>query len=103
MKRLLLIVFVAAICPATTRATGILLPKDKSLPALAIQYQRVNIDVKDGVATATIEQVFKNSVNRQLEATYVFPLPADASIGEFAMYINGKKQAGELVESGKAR
>jgi len=103
MKCLLLIIFVAAIFPATTRATGILLPKDKSLPALAIQHQRVSIDVKDGVATAKIEQVFKNSVNRQLEATYVFPLPADASIGEFAMYINGKKQAGELVEAGKAR
>jgi len=80
-----------------------LIPKDKSLPPLAIKYQRVDIRVKDSVGTAKIEQVFKNSTNRDLEAIYVFPLPEGATIADFAMYINGKRMSGEVVEKGKAR
>jgi len=80
-----------------------LIPKDKSLPPLAVKHQRVDIQIKDGVATAKIEQVFKNNVNRDLEAVYVFPLPENAAIGDFAMYINGKRMSGELVEKDKAR
>ncbi len=84
-------------------ASGMLIPKDDSIPALAIESQRVDIQIKDGVATARIEQVFKNSVNRDLEAVYVFPLPENASVSDFAMYINGKRASGELVEKDKAR
>ncbi len=83
-------------------ATGLLIPKDQNLPPLAIKYQRVAIDIKDSVATARIEQVFRNSANRDLEAVFVFPLPSDASISDFAMYINGKRMSGELLEKDKA-
>jgi len=84
-------------------ASGMLIPKDESIPPLAIESQRVNIQIKDGVATARIEQVFRNSVNRNLEAIYIFPLPENASISDFAMMINGKRMSGELVEKDKAR
>jgi Ca-activated chloride channel family protein len=84
-------------------ASGMLIPKDESVPPLAIESQRVDIRIKDGTATAKIEQVFRNSVNRNLEAVYVFPLPDNASISDFAMYINGKRTSGELVEKDKAR
>jgi len=84
-------------------AAGMLIPKDESIPPLAIESQRVDIKIKDGTATARIEQVFRNSVNRNLEAVYVFPLPENASISDFAMMINGKRMSGELVEKGKAR
>jgi Ca-activated chloride channel family protein len=83
--------------------SGMLIPKDTSLPPLAIKYQRVDIRIKDGVATARMEQVFKNNENRDLEAIYVFPLPENASISDFAMYMNGKRVSGELVEKDKAR
>jgi len=82
---------------------GVLIPKDESIPPLAIESQRVDIRIKDGVATAKIEQVFRNSVDRNLEAVYVFPLPENASISDFAMMINGRRMSGELVEKGKAR
>ncbi len=84
-------------------AAGMLIPREESIPPLAIESQRVDIRIKDGVATAKIEQVFRNSVNRNLEAVYVFPLPEGASISDFAMMINGKRMSGELVEKGKAR
>jgi Ca-activated chloride channel homolog len=103
MKRVFLTVFAALVFAGNALSSGMLIPKDKSLPPLAVKHQRVDIRVKDGVATAKIEQVFKNSVNRDLEAVYVFPLPQNAAIGDFAMYINGKRMSGELVEKDKAR
>ena len=84
-------------------ASGMLIPKDESIPPMAIKHQRVDIDVKDGMATVKIEQVFRNSVSRDLEAVYVFPLPKDASIVDFAMYMNGKRVSGEIVEKNEAR
>jgi len=87
----------------TVFGAGMLIPKDPSLAPLAIKHQRVSVNITDGVADARIEQVFKNNVARDLEAVYVFPLPPNASIGEFAMYINGKRVRGELLEKGRAR
>lgn len=104
MKRLLSVALaVWGGVQASSFASGMLIPKDDSIPPLAIESQRVDIQIKDGTATARIEQVFRNSVNRNLEAVYVFPLPENASISDFALYINGKRTSGELVEKDKAR
>jgi Ca-activated chloride channel family protein len=84
-------------------ASGMLIPKDESLPALAVKSQRVDIRIKDGVAGTKVEQVFKNSIDRDLEAVFVFPLPPGAAISDFAMWIGGKRVSGELVEKKKAR
>ena len=102
-KTVLLVLLLVVLSQGACFASGMLIPKDTSLAPLAIKYQRVGIEIKDGVATANIEQVFKNNVNRDLEAIYMFPLPENASIKDFSMYINGKKMSGELVEKGKAR
>jgi len=104
MKRYLLgIVGILVLCSSHAFASGMLIPKDETIPPLAIESQRVDIQIKDGTATARIEQIFRNSVNRNLEAVYVFPLPENASISDFAMYINGKRTSGEIVEKEKAR
>ena len=103
MKRLFQTgLFAAAFAASTAHGSGMLIPKDKTLPPLAIQYQRVSIDIKNGVATARIDQAFKNHTNRELEAVYVFPLPENAGISDFGMWIGGKRVSGELVEKGKA-
>jgi Ca-activated chloride channel family protein len=93
----------AGLFAATALGSGVMIPKDTSVPPLAIKNQRVDIQVKNGVANVKVEQTFKNSVDRDLEAVYVFPLPEGASIADFALYINGKRTSGELVEKGKAR
>jgi len=104
MKRLLHLAMVVLFgIQAESFGAGMLIPKDESIPPLAIESQRVDIQIKDGTATARIEQVFRNSVDRNLEAVYVFPLPENASISDFALYINGKRTSGELVEKDKAR
>lgn len=102
MIRLVFWLWSAAVLPGVW-ASGLLIPQEAGLPPLAIKSQRVEIDIQDGVASARIVQVFKNSVNRDLEAVYVFPLPENAAIADFAMTINGKRVGGELVEKEKAR
>ena len=94
---------VLALVTLNAAASGILIPKDESIPAMAIKSQRVDIRIREGVATAKIEQTFKNSVDRDLEAVYVFPLPPGAAISDFGMWIGGKRVSGELVEKQKAR
>lgn len=92
-----------AIITGKTEATGMLVPTDEKIPPLAIKYQHVTTGIKESVAHTKIEQSFTNSTGQQLEATYIFPLPKDASIKEFSLYINGVKTKAELVEAGKGR
>ena len=84
-------------------ATGLLVPKDRDLPPLGIKSHRVEVEIKDGVATTELTQVFLNSTKRQLEATYVFPIPAGAALTDFALYINGKRTGGRVIDADKAR
>jgi Ca-activated chloride channel homolog len=86
----------------TVEARGILIPEDKSLPPLAMVRHRVDIAIQDQAAVTTVEQTFRNHTSRQLEATYVFPLPSGANVNKFTMWVDGKEQAGELLDSKKA-
>src|ERR1700676_5477685 len=87
----------------SVHAHGMLIPEDKSLPPLAMVHHRVNIAIQDQVAVTTVEQAFRNHTDRQLEATYIFPLPKGASVRKFSMWVDGKEVRGELVEADKAR
>ena len=69
--RIVIALTLARLTTTAALGSGILIPKDTSLPPLAIKHQRVDIQIKDGVATTKVEQVFKNSVNRDLEAVFV--------------------------------
>jgi len=82
---------------------GVLVPKDEKVPPLATKYLRVDATIENQMAKTVVEQVFQNSTNRDLEARYIFPLPAGASVRDFAMWMNGKRTSGEIVEKGKAR
>ncbi len=87
----------------SARAHGLLIPDDKSLPPLAMVHHKVAITIEDQVATTKIQQVFRNHTTRQLEATYIFPIPKGASVNRFSMTVDGKDQSGELMPADKAR
>ena len=80
-----------------------MMPKPPGIPPLSVKSHRVKVVITDQVAQTHVEQVFFNHTNRQLEATFVFPLPAGASISEFAMWMNGKRVKGEVLEKQRAR
>lgn len=87
----------------SAHATGLLLPTDRALPPLAIKSHRVRVQVTDQAAVTRIEQVFVNHTDRQLEATFYFPVPLGATVSDFALWINGRKTPGAVLEKGKAR
>jgi Ca-activated chloride channel family protein len=87
----------------SAQGAGILIPSDPSLPPLAIKYLRVDTVIDNQAATTHVVQEFLNTTDRALECTYIFPLPKGAAIREFAMYIDGKRMTGELLEKDKAR
>ncbi|MHC5036116.1 MAG: VIT domain-containing protein [Planctomycetota bacterium] len=63
----------------------------------------VNVAITDGAAVTEIDQVFHNPNNRILEGTYIFPLPSEAAVDRFSMFMNGQEVVGEVMEANKAR
>ncbi|MCX8156429.1 MAG: VIT and VWA domain-containing protein [Verrucomicrobiae bacterium] len=70
---------------------------------LEIASTRADISLKDQVAVVTVEQEFYNPNPRQLEGTFLFPVPRGAQLRKFAMDINGKPMEAELLAADKAR
>jgi Ca-activated chloride channel homolog len=73
------------------------------VPFLTIKYHRVTVTIEDQVATTHVDQVFVNEGRREVEGTYLFPLPEEAAIGEFNMWVDGKKLEGQVLERDEAR
>src|SRR4051812_157058 len=103
MRHLSLALTVLLAWTASARATGLLIPTETKLPPLAMLNHKVEIAIEDQVAITKIEQTFRNHTDRQLEATYIFPVPKGASVRKFSMWVDGKEVPGELVEADKAR
>ncbi|HVE41149.1 MAG TPA: VIT domain-containing protein [Planctomycetota bacterium] len=95
------VLFLAAAAPAM--AQGLIIPDEPDLPPLALVRHRVTVEIDRQAATTTVEQVFLNNTDRQLEAQYVFPIPRGAAMSRFTMMVNGKQKAGEVVEKNQAR
>src|SRR5688572_621659 len=103
MYRCFAVFLAAALCAPAARANGLLIPKDKTVPPLALVSHDVDVEITEQVANTTVTQVFRNHTSQALEATFVFPVPKGASVDKFAMWIDGKKVEGEMVEADKAR
>jgi Ca-activated chloride channel family protein len=103
MKRVVSTLFVVMVLAGSAQAHGLVIPNDKNVPPLAMLNHRVAVTVEDQVAITKVEQTFRNHTQRPLEATYVFPVPRGASVRDFAMWVDGKKVKGELLEAPKAK
>jgi Ca-activated chloride channel family protein len=91
-----------AIAPPVA-ADGVIIPDRPDLSYLTIKYHRVQVTIEDQVATTHIDQVFVNESGRTVEGTYLFPLPEEAAISEFVMWVDGRRVAGEVLTRQKAR
>lgn len=70
---------------------------------LTIGYHKVNVDIRDQIVRTTIEESFVNHTRSRLEGVFYFPLPQDASISGFGMWINGELVKADVVEKQRAR
>jgi len=104
IKSVVVVIFLALISMnSPAKAAGILTPKNSNLPELDIKDHHVKVVLEEGYAITTVEQVFINSHNIDLEAIYSFPVPDKAAVAEFTMWIDGKPVNGEVLEKKKAR
>ncbi|MHC4780690.1 MAG: VIT domain-containing protein, partial [Planctomycetota bacterium] len=71
--------------------------------AVYITNHTVNVTITDGAAGTEIDQIFHNPTGNILEGTYIFPLPPEAAVDRFSMFMNGKEVSGEVMEATKAR
>ncbi|MEW6486913.1 MAG: VIT and VWA domain-containing protein [Thermodesulfobacteriota bacterium] len=91
----------AATSPA--RAAGLLVADGGFGGVLEIVDHEVSVTVNNGVAVTTVNQIFRNTERRQVEALYTFPVPRGASVSNFSMWINGVEMVGEVLEKERAR
>ncbi|MFH1893425.1 MAG: VIT domain-containing protein [Candidatus Zixiibacteriota bacterium] len=87
-----------------SRAFGIIIvdrpnPNDRFI---SLQRQHVDVSIVDGVSQTTISQTFHNNQGRQLEGTYLFPIPEGASVSNFSMLIGGVEVEGEILDKREA-
>ena len=90
-------------------ADGIVIPQPPphvpivDVPYLTIKYHRVTVTIDGQVATTHVDQVFINEARFEVEGTYIFPLPEEAAISEFSMWVDGEKLEGQVLERDEAR
>ncbi len=70
---------------------------------LTVGYHHVTIDIRDQIARTVIEESFVNRTESVLEGVFYFPLPSDASISGFGMWIGDQLVEADVVEKERAR
>lgn len=70
---------------------------------LTVGYHHVNVEIRDQISRTTIEESFVNTTDAVLEGVFHFPLPQDASISGFGMWIGNQLVEADVVEKQRAR
>ena len=111
-KHTILLVFLIVMLAGPAFADGFIIvprpPRPHPQPhfhpfPLEVKYHHVDVAIDDRIAVTTIDQEFYNPTRHRLEGYYLFPIPKNAVIKKFSMYINGKETPAELLDAKKAR
>lgn len=70
---------------------------------LAVKEHIVSVRIKDQLAVTHIDQVFQNTGRETIEGTYLFPLPEEAVIQQFTLWIDGQPVEGQVLSAEEAR
>lgn len=101
--------------PTSARADGIIIPDPPfcdTIPCpippipmeqLAIRYHHVTVAIRDQVVVTHVDQVFYNPNDWQVEGTYLFPIPLDAAVSNFILWVDGKPVEGKVLDAEQAR
>jgi Ca-activated chloride channel family protein len=79
-------------------------PRPVNCPTyLTVKNHNVTVTIDNQIARTHVDETFINDSTYQLEGTYIFPLPEDAAISDFAMWVDGKKLEGQVLDRNQAR
>jgi Ca-activated chloride channel family protein len=85
-------------------ADGFIIP-DPSVPSvnLAVKEHHVTVDIDNSVAKVHIDQTFNNPNDFDINGTYIFPIPTNATLSTFTMKVDGESVTGEVMDAEKAK
>ena len=63
----------------------------------------INSTIDGQVAVTQVSQTFVNTGRRQIEASFVFPLPYDGAVDRMTFMVEGKEYEAKLLNAKKAR
>lgn len=99
--------------PSSASADGIVIPNPPicefddcpmvPVSQLIIRYHNVDVTIEDQLAVTHVDQVFYNPNDWVIEGVYMFPLPLDATVTNFTLWIDGEAVAGEVLDAQEAR
>ena len=94
MKRAWLCIFVALLASAQLFGdAGVLLPRGKQQPdasILSLEEMEITVRIDNGDARVFVRQIFANRTGSIEEGNYIFALPSNATISDFATWEAGK-------------
>lgn len=110
----MLAVCLLLLAAAPVQADGIIIPTPPPCPVdgcppffplaqLAIKYHHVDVKIDNQIAVTHVDQVFYNPNDWPVEGTYLFPLPLDAVVTQFTLWVDGKPVQGEVLDAAQAR
>ncbi|HPH96208.1 MAG TPA: VIT domain-containing protein [Anaerolineaceae bacterium] len=70
---------------------------------LNIRYHHVTVTIENQVAVTHVDQVFYNPNSWTVEGTYIFPIPVDAVVTNFVLWIDGQPVEGQVLSANEAR
>ena len=86
-----------------TPSTPAVPPAAAGRPAITIKSLTIKATIVDGVATTELEEVIHSNRRFLQEATWLLPLPPDATADRFEMTVNGKRMTSEVLDATTAR
>lgn len=109
----------AAFSPGSAKAQGVLvvvnhphpiplprpIPHPPSPPTMSYKIKELDYAAKitDQVAQVSVTQSFVNTGSRQMEVSFMFPLPYDSAIDRMTFLVDGKEYEAKLLDAKEAR
>lgn len=75
----------------------------RPLSQISIKYHHVQVQIDRQVAITNVDQVFYNPNSYPVEGEYIFPLPVDAVVSNFVLWVDGEPVSGNVLNAGEAR
>jgi len=103
MFRSLAVVALVLFPASLALAQGFVVPlAGAALDAFTLETQQISITVEDGIASYEVNQEFRNNTGEPIEAEYYFPLPEEACLSDFAIWMEGERTPGDLLARHRA-
>ncbi|MBP1703619.1 MAG: hypothetical protein H6Q38_2726, partial [Chloroflexi bacterium] len=90
-------------CPPPPCPEFVPCPPPNPMVQLVIRYHQVDVIIEDQIAVTHVDQVFYNPNDWAVEGTYLFPLPADAAVTSFTLWVDGEPVEGQILDAEQAR